>query len=62
MLLLAHTHVVFTDNLSAKYLAIDFYFIRDLFVDRSLDVRYTSSKNQVADALTKHFDVLIQFF
>jgi hypothetical protein len=54
------------DNLGAKYLAanpvfhartkhikIDFHFVRERVAQKLLDVRYISSKDQLADGFTK---------
>ncbi|OIT19116.1 retrovirus-related pol polyprotein from transposon tnt 1-94, partial [Nicotiana attenuata] len=58
--------ILWCDNLSATYLTanpifhsrtkhmeIDFHFVRDKVRAKSLSVRYVSSHDQVADALTK---------
>ncbi|CAN1348021.1 Retrovirus-related Pol polyprotein from transposon RE2 [Linum perenne] len=60
------TPTLWCDNISATYLTanpvfhsrskhleIDFHFVRERVADRSLHVAYISSKDQVADALTK---------
>jgi hypothetical protein len=36
-----------------KHIAIDYHFVRDKVADKILDVRFISSKDQVADILTK---------
>lgn len=61
-----HKPVLFTDSLSVKHLTenivvharmkhveVDFHFIRDLAVEDKLDVRFTSSGDQIAETLTK---------
>jgi len=58
--------ILWCDNLSATYLTanpifhsrtkhmeIDFHFVRDKVRAKTLSVRYVSSHDQVADALTK---------
>lgn len=62
----AHKPILFTESLNAKYLTansvihacmkhveIDFHFIRDLVETEQLDVRFTPSHDQIANALTK---------
>lgn len=36
-----------------KHIEIDYHFVRDRVTDKSLDVRFLSSKDQLADILTK---------
>jgi hypothetical protein len=36
-----------------KHVEVDFHFVRDRVLQRRLDVRYISTKDQVADGFTK---------
>ena len=40
-------------NAHSKHIEIDYHFVRELVVTRTLDVRYVPALDQVADALTK---------
>jgi hypothetical protein len=37
----------------SKHIAIDFYFVRERVARKQLDVRFISSKDQIADGFTK---------
>lgn len=65
----SHTLIILIDSLSdkflvsnpimltrIKYVQINFYFIKELMVDGALDVCFTPSKDQVANALKKVFE------
>ena len=38
-----------------KHIEIDFYFVRERVASKQLDVRFISSKDQIADGFTKTF-------
>jgi hypothetical protein len=40
-----------------KHIEIDFHFVRERVADRLLDVKFISSKDQVADGFTKALPV-----
>ena len=39
-----------------KYIAVKYYYIRDLIIKGIIDLNYISSKNQKANNLTKPLD------
>jgi histone deacetylase 1/2 len=40
-----------------KHIEIDFHFVRERVADRRLDIKFISSKDQVADGFTKPLPV-----
>jgi hypothetical protein len=40
-----------------KYIEIDFHYVRERVADNRLDIKYVSSKDQVADGFTKTLPV-----